>query len=208
MENNKSEQNSNNASRRRLLKALATTGGAMATGSAVLPAKWVSPVVNSIMLPAHAQTSLVVGNFGPAELRLSRRESPSVLDLVVPRAEARPALSATVGNITFSAYWMVGESGANICGTAVNFNNATPTVTLSGTVGRSGDSLGNFQQEVNGPILKFTGQQVGNNGVSLTASVDVNSSPLFAQPSAGGCGSNSSIVLNTSSPYPDDEGIV
>ena len=43
-------------SRRRLLKALAATGGAI-TASTLLPGKWVKPVVEVGMLPAHALVS-------------------------------------------------------------------------------------------------------------------------------------------------------
>lgn len=42
-------------SRRKLLTAM-MTGGAVA-GAAGLPKKWTSPVVDSVLLPAHAQTS-------------------------------------------------------------------------------------------------------------------------------------------------------
>jgi hypothetical protein len=43
-------------SRRQLLKALAATGGAMSAAS-LLPGKWVKPVVDVGLLPAHAQVT-------------------------------------------------------------------------------------------------------------------------------------------------------
>jgi hypothetical protein len=43
--------------RRQLLKALLAAGGGL-TASAMLPAKWLKPVVKSGVLPAHAQTSI------------------------------------------------------------------------------------------------------------------------------------------------------
>jgi len=43
-------------SRRRLLKALAATGGAV-SASSLLPGKWVKPVVEAGVLPAHAQVT-------------------------------------------------------------------------------------------------------------------------------------------------------
>ena len=43
-------------SRRRLFKILAASSGALVT-SAILPAEWVEPVVETGILPAHAQIS-------------------------------------------------------------------------------------------------------------------------------------------------------
>ena len=48
-----SEQNEN---RRKLLKSIAAGSGAVIAGKS-LPESWSKPVVDSVMLPAHAQTS-------------------------------------------------------------------------------------------------------------------------------------------------------
>lgn len=49
--------------RRELLKALAATGGAVAA-TTLLPGKWIKPVIEVGMLPAHAQGSaLAISNF-------------------------------------------------------------------------------------------------------------------------------------------------
>ena len=45
-----------NESRRQLLKSIAAGSGAVIAGKN-LPEKWTKPVVDSVMLPAHAQTS-------------------------------------------------------------------------------------------------------------------------------------------------------
>lgn len=47
--------------RRNLLKALVAGGGAFAMGKTV-PQSWVKPMVKSVVLPAHAQTSPVIQN--------------------------------------------------------------------------------------------------------------------------------------------------
>ena len=44
--------------RRKTLKKLLVGGGVAAVGS-TLPTKWTKPVVDSIILPAHAQTTVV-----------------------------------------------------------------------------------------------------------------------------------------------------
>lgn len=49
-------------SRRKLLKILAASGGAVTTAS-VLPGKWSKPVIEAGVLPAHAQaTNLLTGS--------------------------------------------------------------------------------------------------------------------------------------------------
>jgi hypothetical protein len=42
--------------RRRMMKAVAASGGAI-TGMALLPEKWVTPIIQSVYLPAHAETT-------------------------------------------------------------------------------------------------------------------------------------------------------
>ncbi len=83
------------SSRRRLLKVLAGAGGVFATG-AFLPERWTRPVVNRVLVPAHAQaTGIVAGSFGggggaiggpgPTHRKgLGRR----LLDLMIPSAKA------------------------------------------------------------------------------------------------------------------------
>jgi len=47
-----------NENRRKLLKSLAAGSGAIIAGKS-LPDNWIKPVVDSVMLPAHGQTSFV-----------------------------------------------------------------------------------------------------------------------------------------------------
>ena len=51
-----------NESRRKLLKSIAAGSGAIVAGKS-LPESWSRPVVDSVMLPAHAQTSQVALNY-------------------------------------------------------------------------------------------------------------------------------------------------
>jgi hypothetical protein len=61
---NESDSNKMRKSRRRLIQVL-VTGGAVMTANSV-PGKWSRPVVEAVMLPAHAQTSglITLGNNG------------------------------------------------------------------------------------------------------------------------------------------------
>jgi hypothetical protein len=192
--------------RRRLLKALTGTGGIMATG-VMLPKTWVSPVVDSIMLPSHAQTSgPIVGNFGAAASTMTRRDDgPSVLDLVAPNAYALQPAIAKVGNVYFEAFWTVRENDALICGSAHTLS-PNASADLSGSVPRTGDSLGNFQRSVGPETLQFKNQRVEGGGVSLTAGASGESGAFFAPPGPG-CLKNVTSSINSSSPYGDDEDI-
>ncbi|MCK5359283.1 MAG: hypothetical protein KAJ95_01580 [Gammaproteobacteria bacterium] len=57
-----SNEDKNNTGRRKLLKSVVAGGGA-ATVAKILPDQWARPVVDSVMLPSHAQTSK--SPFGP-----------------------------------------------------------------------------------------------------------------------------------------------
>jgi hypothetical protein len=52
----KKESKANNEARRKILKAISGAGGVMAAGG-ILPHKWSRPLVDAVLLPAHAQTS-------------------------------------------------------------------------------------------------------------------------------------------------------
>jgi hypothetical protein len=83
--------------RRTLLVALL---GAGSLGQRAIPGKWAKPVVDSVLLPAHAATSevFVTGNFGsgtqlssadfPSLENIAERTEEEILDLFVNAAEA------------------------------------------------------------------------------------------------------------------------
>jgi hypothetical protein len=84
--------------RRRLLKALAGAGGVLATG-ALLPERWTRPVVESIIVPAHAQATVALarsyaskdfgsGPSGPPPGPTSRGLGERFLNTIIPAASA------------------------------------------------------------------------------------------------------------------------
>jgi len=86
-------------SRRKLLKSIAAGSGAIVAGKS-LPESWSRPVVDSVMLPAHAQTSPPAPSNGPfagnASDPITSLESDSIFaqatDTLVPQAQALIAL--------------------------------------------------------------------------------------------------------------------
>ena len=74
--------NKSSESRRKLLKSIATGGGAIVAGKS-LPESWSRPVVDSVMLPAHAQASTAPNPFSCIGQSASTNEStPPRLDTV------------------------------------------------------------------------------------------------------------------------------
>ncbi len=89
----------NVSSRRKMLKSVAVGGGAIATAHA-LPSKWTSPVVNMVVTPAHAQTSVTAPSIVPgvystsSPLAIAPASSTSgpqfaLLDMLISSANAQ-----------------------------------------------------------------------------------------------------------------------
>ena len=106
-----------NESRRKLLKSIAAGSGAVVAGKS-LPENWVRPVVDSVVLPAHAQTS-------PPELTYSCSVvGPATIDTGIIGAAGPFGYEVTnTGTGPLSGGTM------NIVGTAgINFTADDPTI--------------------------------------------------------------------------------
>jgi len=87
--------------RRRLLKALAGTGSVLAAGG-VAPESWTRPVVQSIVLPVHAQLSCGGPGYRGGVLLTATSFPTSMLDTVFPRAYAQAAPTMATANLCIS----------------------------------------------------------------------------------------------------------
>jgi len=126
-----------NAGRRKALKALAAGGGV-----AVL-SKWSKPVIESVVLPAHAQaTGPFTGNF--AGTLVARVLSRSWLDTLVPQAVA--------GNPTCGA-----DGGAPICIQVVNDAVSVQVSTSGGLRSGVGTLIGDTFNVSMGGLNSVTG---------------------------------------------------
>lgn len=87
------DNNTRCAARRRVLKSMAAGGGAVVAAKSV-PGEWTRPVVDAVLLPAHAQTTqtFVAAAGAAAATDIGRRETDSrfawLLDGLVPNAHA------------------------------------------------------------------------------------------------------------------------
>lgn len=122
--------------RRRLLVAL-TVGGA--TGAA-LPASWSKPVVESILLPAHAEMTTVVVNGaggGPVETTSAPSGQSDMLDFFIDSAHAAGAVTSfcvaivvqEIDNVVTGV--TVSQTCYNSCDSGRWFDQTTGTVNLS-----------------------------------------------------------------------------
>ncbi len=193
--------------RRRLLLTLAATGGAFAAAN-VLPRQWTRPIIDTIVVPAHAQaTGPVLGLFttsGP---------QASIFDLLVAPVHAAPAGGVTVGNASFDVAWDLVEDGYSFCASGVFFSgNGAPFVFLVNGLGaRKGNALSDIDisantetgNEVNGNLVVFN-QTVDGSQLTFDTSFQSASTSGTAVP-GGECGINSVTDLRMSSPYRDKD---
>ncbi|MGE0704364.1 MAG: hypothetical protein AB7F99_14100 [Vicinamibacterales bacterium] len=194
--------------RRRLLLTLAATGGAFASAN-VLPREWTRPIIDTIVVPAHAQASgPVVGLF------TTTGQLASIFDLLVAPVHAAPIPlgNIVVGNAVFDAAWDLVAEGYSICvsGTLLTTNNAISFVT-SGNGARKGNFLQDFsidtaplsEGHVDGTILLFN-QTVDGSQLSFDASFQGDETSGAAIP-GGECAINSTTDARMSSPYADKD---
>lgn len=104
--------------RRHLLKSLVAGGGVMATGK-LLPDHWSAPVVESVVLPAHAQTTTgAIDGVFLAEPDFANRdaagEPDSILDLFTAPAHAGLPAKVCINAIS-SIRFSIGGGSANVC---------------------------------------------------------------------------------------------
>ena len=137
-------------SRRKLLKSIAAGSGAIVAGKS-LPESWSRPVVDSVMLPAHAQTSptcstgfagTYAGNVSGTVTRCNDATDPVTAGLqIIINADCTVAVTYNTARPFTGTGTIVGDSFSvpisrtEDCGAAAGTNDGTGTVagTVSGT---------------------------------------------------------------------------
>lgn len=116
-----------NRDRRTALKTLFLGGGSLSLSA--LPAQWIKPVVDTVLLPAHAQTS---PDSGPALNGFTvspLARSPGLLDLIVPKAYASLAFPPTGGVLCIQSNgggWIASfDTGSEVATGSGDFNVCT-----------------------------------------------------------------------------------
>jgi len=163
-------------SRRKLLKSIAAGSGAIVAGKS-LPESWSRPVVDSVLLPAHAQTS--GGPFSGAASESTVSINPdsnlfaSLMERMVEPAHARP-------NYVYNAYVCIADHGND-------------TATVDAVVSRSDGfcTFSNHYLATNVPIgsTSFTDMNMTAGGCKDAASIlpFINNAFAIPIPTTFGC---------------------
>lgn len=181
------------------MKALVAAGGAFGAAT-IVPTRWTRPIIDTVIIPVHAQSSAVSGLFAtglPPGL--------SILDYIVQPVHAVSAGTVICGNASFDVVYDVGASGYDICGAGyVNEGKLIP-FEISGSGERNGSQLENFSQAIPNGTLSLTNQVVDVSGVFCLAQYGSSQTKFVAPPGSGGCFINTLTSLRLSSPYPDEK---
>lgn len=167
-----------NASRRILLKSIAAGSGAVIAGKN-LPEKWAKPVVDSVMLPAHAETSVTYNYFGQdvsaASIESGKTFAELVTDSLVEDAHAQggnPIIEMSV-SITATAATVLFTPSRDPVPSWALFQSLLPTDGSTGTItlGPGGDCGGDPWPDpggVNGPQgVRIVGYTLGDPNVTV-----------------------------------------
>jgi hypothetical protein len=101
-------------SRREAIKALAAGGGVLAA-TAFLPGKWIKPVIEAGVLPAHAQSSLVC-DATVSIIRVASGSAPlgfTAYCSYTPTTTPPTSISATIGNLHVTSGGLTPTSAGN-----------------------------------------------------------------------------------------------
>ena len=201
-------------SRRKLLKSIASGSGVIAAGKS-LPESWSRPFVNSVILPAHAQTS------GAAFTALGIAEAideNEILDLLVPSAQAGGAVAPSNKNICFNTSGNNASVQVTVDGDpniyTGNYMLPFPSKKLTPSKGDGQNVYINGQLSGNGEQI-FGVLNVGNSatkysasksGASCSLSSSATCAPVVYVPSISANCSDDSVGLTETHYYLDDLG--
>ena len=140
----KSNKPKSAAARRRILKTLLAGGGVIA-GAKALPEKWAKPVVESVVLPAHAQGSPVTapqvfttGAMPPTGPGPAKSVASDLLDMIIPPAEAEVVCKPIP---TFELTLEVVGSNVNTC---FSYPNASLVASIPGVMVDGANNISDF----------------------------------------------------------------
>lgn len=147
--------------RRRLLKTVAAGGGALGLGA--LPGKWAKPMVASVILPAHAQTSGCIGtlaNCPDGYLHTYNDSGPLTQGTVTLTGNFPPGITYTNGSLDGGKYTNTSSNvncpspcnlpGKKYIGFTASFGNQRKYYGINGTFRCGGADIADFHYFVTG----------------------------------------------------------
>ena len=148
--------------RRKLLGSLAVVGGVSA-----MPSNWVKPVINSVILPAHAQTS---------EIDADSSQSPLIPGLTLVDTTFDIQDIAVIGSFTFNSQILpdnVLTSGGYIVLVIENDAAGTPDVNLTFADSDNLSVFGTFDLTPGAPSIP-SGQLTDSSGQDFVLNFSIN----------------------------------
>jgi len=199
--NESSNTASQQDSRRQAMKKLLTVGG-IAAGSQMISSEWTRPVVESVVLPAHAQTSTSAasGTFttGTVITALNRqRQDNNLLDMLIPSAHADDddvgesicGTSNTNGVMNgpgaYQVMFNISGSNVDVCVSSLGRNNRQDCTT-EGSTTIAGNSIANIQYIMDATLDPPTDQEfvdlrnmvVNAAGTQISGQLEITSADL------------------------------
>ena len=165
--------------RRKLLRVLAGAGGVVATG-ALLPEKWSQPLVNRVLIPAHAQATGVSGTYSEtqgydidATLDIPDQSFLCPLNGVTPAGDGTVTISNLQGDLNgVDKQWTI-RLGSIGSGLVLGLTNNGPSCDGPAPVSIFNVTQAQLQAAISGGSIEISAENNGIVAICIDNTMDV-----------------------------------